>query len=198
MGLENSNRQYVGIKEGKFVTKKDGQTFTHDSLDGVISDIYVKVDGPYGPELLLTLRDKGEDFVVQMLLRSGYARAFLSVLPNISLAEKIVLVPTAKNNSNTQRTDYSMYINQGGAALKWAYTRTNPNGLPEAVQVTVMDEKTKEMKPAWDFTEQQNFFIAKVNEVRTLLPNRRLQESRENTAAAQGAPAPGAADDLPF
>jgi len=114
------------------------------------------------------------------------------------MAEKIVLVPTAKNNSNTQRTDYSMYINQGGAALKWAYTRTNPNGLPEAVQVTVMDEKTKEMKPAWDFTEQQNFFIAKVNEVRTLLPNRRLQESRENTAAAQGAPAPGAADDLPF
>lgn len=198
MGLENSTRLYVGIKEGKFVTKKDGQTFTHDSLDGVISDIYVKVDGPFGLELLLTLRDKGEDFVVQMLLRSGYARAFLSVLPNISLAEKIVLVPTAKNNSNTQRTDYSMYINQGGAALKWAYTRTNPNGLPEAVPCKVKDEKSGLMKDSWDFTDQQNFFIAKVNEVRTLLPNRRLQESRENTAAAQGTPAPRAADDLPF
>jgi hypothetical protein len=198
MGLENSNRQYVGIKEGRFVTKKDGQTFTHDSLRGVLTDVFVKVDGTYGSELLVTLRDNGEDYVVQMLMRSGYAKAFMSVAPNIALAEEIVLVPVAKNNTAKQRTDYSMYINQHGSGLKWHYTRDNPNGLPDAVPCKIKDEKTGEMKDSWDFSAQQNFFSQKMYELRSLLPGRKLTESRENTATAQGEPPAGAEDDLPF
>ena len=200
MGLENSNRQYVGIKEGKFVTKKDGQTHTHDHLSGVLSDIYIKMDGTYGPELLVTIRDNGEDYVVQMLMRSGYARAFMSVAPNIALSEKLVLIPNAKNNTVTQRTEYSLYVNQGGKGLKWCYTRDTPNGMPDAVPVKVKNETTGEVKDGWDFTAQQEFFIEKMNELRSLLPNRRLQESRENTATAQGrtTPNPDAAEGLPF
>jgi hypothetical protein len=67
------------------------------------------------------------------------------------------------------------------------------------VPCNIKDEKTGKLKPSWDFSAQQNFFSQKMYELRNLLPGRKLTESRENTATAQGEFIPGdKPDDLPF
>jgi len=51
-----------------------------------------------------------------------------------------------------------MFVNQGGAALKWYYTKDNRNGLPELKKLKVKGKET------WDDSDMMEFLEKMVAE----------------------------------
>lgn len=77
-----------------------------------------------------------------MRLESGYARAFLRVVKNAALAELITIIPMYKVTEESQQA--GMIVMQNGTALKWFYTRNNPNGMPELEPCKMKDPQDRE------------------------------------------------------
>ena len=50
-----------------------------------------------------------------------------------------------------------MFLNQNGTAVKWAYTKDNPNGCPSLKQIKVKGQST------WDDSDMMEFLEAMVN-----------------------------------
>jgi len=72
----------------------------------------------------------------------------------------------------------SLFINQDGKALKHAFTRDNPNGMPDMEQVTVNGSQV------WDDTKRLVFLQNMVDT--TILP--KLTEIQTQTPVAPVAP----------
>jgi hypothetical protein len=155
MGLINDEGRftYVNIKDGKLVVKRDNELTFFKALEGTLVDIAIK-EGTYQNQkylkLCLMINDVDERFQLQMHLESGYARAFCCAIPNAKPNERMTFSPhMSEKNGKAER---SFFLSQGGTALKWAYTRENPNGLPPLEKVKYRGEEK------WDNTEQQRFF----------------------------------------
>lgn len=189
MGLGNnsSSKTYLGIKEGKVAHRKgDNTTDYYDHITGYLTDAYVKEDGKFGRELHLVIRDGQDLYVLQMRLESGYARAFLRVVKNAALAELMTIIPMYKVTEDSQQA--GMIVMQNGTALKWYYTRNNPNGLPELEPCKMKDPKTGKLVDGWDNTKQMEFLVNMLNtEIRPILTPAKVGISRENVAAVQSA-----------
>lgn len=214
MGFDERSNQmkvFCSIKKGEVIHKNPaGEYETHGGVTGILTDIFVKTDGKYGPELHLSLFDKNV-YVLQMKLDSGYGRAFLKIIPNADLAIPMSIVPTYRPPKDGQEFGESgMIITQGGKALKWAYTKDNPNGLPPLEQLTVKGKKV------WDNTKQIEFLLnVALNQIKPMLqPLHVLTRGNPNSFAPQEANggscdatasqnftdycAPATSDDLPF
>lgn len=194
----DGSRVYLFIREGKIIKKVDDQMLSYAHLTGILKDIYVKYDGLYGPELHVTLRAEGVDYILQMRLDSGYARSFMKIAPNFDLAMPMSIFPSLKNKSEG-RQETGMFIRQNGLPLKWYYTREKPNGLPELVPVKIKNPQTGVVKDGWDNTEQLKFLVDNLMVIKSMLPPASVIENKENIAAVQGAAASAISnDDLPF
>lgn len=180
----NANRIWLYIKEGKIIKRDNGQTEKYDHLTGMLKDLFVKRDGKYGPELHVTLRAGGIDYTLQMRLDSGYARSFMKIAPNFTLSQEMSLFPSIKYKE-TGNTETGMFIRQNGVALKWYYTKDNPNGLPPMVPCKVRNDRGQ-LVDSWDNTEQMNFLVEQLMVIRDLLPPASVIENKENIASVQG------------
>lgn len=178
MGLvNNSNAIYLSISEGKIVRQfknptKDSKERTNKSGKIVHEEFYSAVEGriikidtkdnEYGRFWMITLQDEEsrENFILQMNYSSGYANGFLKALPNVDLSSKVKLSPSSKTEGDKKKT--TLFINQKGEAIKWAYTKDNPNGMPE------LEQKKVKGKVVWDDSEIMAFLEAMV--VEKILP----------------------------
>jgi hypothetical protein len=189
MGLGNSSasKTYLGIKEGKVAHRKgDNSTDYYDHITGFLTDIYVKEDGKFGRELHIVIRDGQDLYVLQMRLESGYARAFLRVIKNAALAEPVTIIPIYKVTEEGQQA--GMIVTQNGSALKWYYTRTQPNGLPELEPCKMKDPKTGKLVDGWDNTKQMQFLVQMLySEIRPVLTPAKVGMSRDNVATVRAA-----------
>jgi len=189
MGLGNSSasKTYLGIKEGKIAHRKgDNSTDYYDHITGFLTDIYMKEDGKFGRELHIVIRDGQDLYVLQMRLESGYARAFLRVIKNAALAEPVTIIPIYKVTEEGQQA--GMIITQNGNALKWYYTRTQPNGLPELEPCKMKDPKTGKLVDGWDNTRQMQFLVQMLySEIRPALTPAKVGMSRDNVATVHSA-----------
>lgn len=146
--IKQSNAIYLSIADGKISrrfasateesvqrTTKEGK-IVHEEFykawDGLITDIHFKDHPEYGKFLNVTIRDNDQEAILQMKFSSGYAMAFLKTLPNADLSSRVIIAPNMKMEGDKKKT--SLFITQHGKALKWAFTRENPNGLPELVK----------------------------------------------------------------
>lgn len=188
---------YYGIKDGKIVRSfKEAQPGLtkerlnknnrivheafYDRITGRITNIVVRDREEFGREWNITLEDsKGNVEVLQFKYSSGYANGFLRALPNVDVTKEITLTPNMKMEGDKKRT--TLFVSQGGHAAKWAFTKDNPNGLPEMVQVKFQG------KLSWDDTDQMEFFEKMINE--QILP-------KIKTVAAQPVPAGDDDDDI--
>ncbi len=139
-------------KTGKVVYEK-----FYDFIDGVITGIETR-ENDYGKNWLVSLLDEetGQTQVLQFSYSSGYSAAFLKALPNVDLSKKVKITPKLTIEGDKKKT--TVFINQGGAACKWAYTKDNPNGLPELKQIKVKGKIT------WDDSDVMEFLEKMVNE----------------------------------
>ena len=122
----------------------------YTSLVGRIVSIDVVDAGEYGKKWEILLQDSaGESFKLRLSYSSSYSGAFLKTLPNVDLSKEVKLTPNLKEEDGKKKV--TMFINQGGQALKHFYTKADPKGLPQMVQIRVKG------KMQWDDSEQMEF-----------------------------------------
>ena len=104
---------------------------------------------------MVHLSDENGKYILQMPYSSGYSSAFLKALPNVNVKEVVSLVPNLTVEGDKKKT--TLFISQNGVPIKWAYTRDNPNGIPNMKQIKVKG------KMAWDDSEMMEFLENMVN-----------------------------------
>lgn len=122
---------------------------------GRITAIEVREHKEYGKFWNVTLTDDQGDAILQMKYSSGYATAFLKMLPNVDLKSDVIITPKLTIEGDKKKT--SLFITQHGQPIKWYYTKDNSNGLPELKKIKV---KGKEQ---WDDSDIAEFLEKMVN-----------------------------------
>jgi hypothetical protein len=122
---------------------------------GQITAIAVREHEEFGKFWNITLTDNEGDAVLQMNYSSGYAAAFLKMLPNIDLTGDVVITPNLKVVEGKNKT--SLFITQHGQPVKWYYTKDNPHGLPPLAKIKVKGKET------WDDSDMMEFLEKMVN-----------------------------------
>jgi len=174
MGLEQrAEGKFITILGGKFcqrvqegtegaVTRvnKVGKTVHekfYDSFTGKLISIKVQ-DGAYGKTWNFGFVDSGEVYTLQLAYSNSFVTAFLKMLPNIDLSKEMKLSPSVKEVDGKNRS--SLFVNQDNVAIKHAYTKESPNGMPDMEQVTIKGTLV------WDDTKRIEFLhdmvIAKI------------------------------------
>lgn len=149
----------------------------HDFFVGKLVDIKVK-DGEYGKTWNFHFVDSGELYILQLSYSNSFATAFLKMLPNIDLTKEMKVSPSVKEVDGKQRS--SLFINQDGQTVKHAYTRENPNGMPDLVKVIVKGQEV------WDDTKRLEFLQNMVDTV--ILPKLTESNNVNPVTGTDGAP----------
>ena len=182
MGLEERQAgNYITILAGKFCQRvpeetegattrvnKIGNTVHekyYDSFTGKLIDIRTQ-DGTYGKTWNFVFQDKEEPYTLQLSYSNSFSSAFLKMLPNIDLTKEMRLSPSVKEVDGKNKS--ALFINQDGKALKHAYTRENPNGMPD------MEQKTVNGQTVWDDTKRLEFLQNMVET--TIIPKLQAQQ----------------------
>ena len=195
MGLETrEGGNFITILGGKFCQRvqegtegsfervnKIGKTVHekfYDNFTGHLMDIKIK-DSDYGKTWNFSFQDTAEIYTLQLSYSNSFSTALLKMLPNIDLAQEMKLSPSVKEVDGKNKS--SLFINQGGVALKHAYTRENPNGMPDMEQVTIKGVLQ------WDDTKRLAFLENMVTT--TILPKLAEIKAAQTTAPVKVTPA---------
>ena len=152
-------------KMGKTVFEK-----FYDNFTGKLVGIKTQ-DGAYGKSWIFSFKDNGEVYNLQLSYSNSFATQFLKMLPNADLTKEMKVSPSVKEVDGKDKS--SLFINQDGVALKHAYTREKPNGMPDMEQVTVKGQLV------WDDTKRIAFLYNMVST--TIVP--KLEAIYGKTAA---------------
>ena len=132
----------MGVNAGKIVKE-----LQYSGIEGTILGCYVD-ESDYGANLITELVDEeGSRYKLQIPLDSQFFGQYAKRMPNIDLTKELFL----GLGYDRERGRNFLYARQGDENVSMAYTKENPNGLPEPTKKTV---KGKEV---WDFEEQENF-----------------------------------------
>ena len=166
MGAIQSNSAvvYLTISDGKICrrvqsptstskqrTTKDGRIVNEEHYNGwmgKITNIQTR-ESDYGKEWNVTIDDGTIPAQLQFKYSSGYASSFLKALPNVNFDVPVTLTPKITIDGEKKRT--TLFINQDGKAVKWYYTKDNPNGCPGLKQIKVKGQTT------WDDSDMMEF-----------------------------------------
>jgi hypothetical protein len=172
MGLTNgtsNNSKIVTIVKGKFTIRlpegadepnavertlekganagKVVKELQYTGIEGTIERCYVD-ESEYGANFITELvDDENARFKLQIPLDSQFFGQYAKRMPNIDTTQPIFL----GLGYDRERERNFLYARQGENKVGMAYTKENPNGLPEPTKKTV---KGKEV---WDWEEQENF-----------------------------------------
>lgn len=178
MAFENRSKgKYITIsaKRGKFSEtvpegtpgsetriNKKGRTvheLFHDSFVGKLVGIRTKGEhtDEYGKSWIFDFEDTAtrDVYHLQMSYSNKLSSALLKMLPNIDVTREFKLTPSMKIEDGIEKT--SLFVNQDGQSVKYAYTRENPNGLPSLEKIVVKGKET------WDDTNALAFLEEMVN-----------------------------------
>lgn len=177
-------------KMGKTVHEK-----FYDNFTGRLIGIKTQ-DGEYGKSWIFSFKDKEDVYHLQLSYSNSFATAFLKMLPNVDLAKEMKVSPSVKEVDGKNKS--SLFINQDGVAIKHAYTRETPNGMPDMEQVTVKGQLV------WDDTKRIAFLYEMV--AKNIIPelealNGKNVTAPEVTQAQSPLEAPAGdinPDDVPF
>lgn len=212
MGLGNrEHTNFISILGGKFcrrvpegtegaVTRinklnKTVHEMFYDNFTGVLTDIRIKESADYGKSWEFVFDVNGESYIIQLSYSNSYAKAFLKMLPNIDLSQKISLTPSLKEVEGKPQS--SLFVKQNGQNIKHAYTRENPNGMPAMVQIKVKGNDV------WDDTDILVFLTDMVNkDIIPKLGKRQIENTQADAAQSNSTPEKSDfdinPDDIPF
>lgn len=162
---KNNSATYLSIGDGKITKRvkqptkdsvtrklKDGKEIheeIYDGVSGIITDIKTHDHPSFGKFWNVFIIDGEESYILQMNYSGGYASAFLKTLPNADLTQRLRISPSMKMEGDKKKV--TLFINQGGAALKHFFTKDAPNGLPQMKQIKVKG------KIQWDDSDMMAF-----------------------------------------
>lgn len=185
---------YLSVANGKLVRQhrepnpstttrvnKNGKTVYEEffrDLVGKIISVDVAPDRGYGKSWQLVFQDGNDRYMVQMQYSGRYSSSFLKALPNVNPDEPVKFMPWEmddKNKPGKTITGVTMYQNDGNgwAKILPAYTKDEPNGLPEMKKVRVKGQDV------WDDSAMMEFLEEKAKEWCASLSN--ANASDDNT-----------------
>lgn len=121
----------------------------NDQFTGLLVGIRVTENPSYGKSWNFDFMSNGKEFTLQLSYSNSFAVALLKMLPNIDLSKVFTISPSVKMVEGKNQS--TLFVNQDGKAIKHAYTRENPNGMPDMVQIKVKGVDT------WDDTDRLAF-----------------------------------------
>ena len=146
-------------KESISRVNKTGKTVHEEQYRDLIGTI-VKIEtkeNDYGKQWQVVFTDGEDRYMVQMPYSGRYSSAFLKALPNVVKGDPVRFMPwemTDKNDASKKITGITMYQDQDGNGMvkvPSAYTKEDPNGMPEMVKQKVKG------KVVWDDTDMMDF-----------------------------------------
>lgn len=195
MGLDTNRERgtYITILNGKFCQRVDPSTpgaiarvnklgntvheKFYDSFTAKLVGIKTQDSQAYGTNWVFSFKDKGDVYQLQLSFSNSFATAFLKMLPNIDLEKEMKLQPVTKEVDG--KTKSSLFVTQNGVNVKHAYTRENPNGLPDMKQITLKGQLI------WDDTDRLEFLHNMVKtSIIPKLPKEDVQEQAANTTGS--------------
>lgn len=169
---ENAGTIFLSVSNGKLVRQfKEATTETtqrtnkvgkvvheefYKDLTGIITKIETK-ENDYGKQWQITIIDGDEKYMVQMPYSGRYSSSFLKCLQNVQQGKPVRFMPwemADKSDANKKITGVTMYQDQDGngmTKIPSAYTKEDPNGLPEMKKVKVKGKQT------WDDSDMMSF-----------------------------------------
>lgn len=132
----------MGVNAGKIVKE-----LQYTGIEGLIERCYDE-ESEYGANFITDLiDDEGAKFKLQIPLDSQFFGQYAKRMPNIDVNMPLFL----GLGYDRERERNFLYARQDGEKVGMAFTKDNPNGMPEPTKKTV---KGKEV---WDWEEQENF-----------------------------------------
>jgi hypothetical protein len=173
MGLgTRENGKFISIVGGRFCIRvqegsegavsrvnKIGKTVHekyYDDFTGKLVGLKTTDGGTYGKQWEFSFQDSGDVYKLQLGYTNSFAKNIIKMLPNADLSKEMKVSPSTKVEADGTKKS-SIFINQDGKALKHAYTKDAPNGLPPMTQVMVKGTLI------WDDTDQMVFLENMVN-----------------------------------
>lgn len=174
MGLNKSANEgtiFLSVANGKLVQQhksptentverinKKGRLVYEESfkdLTGFISKIETK-ENEFGKQWHILFVDDKEKYLVQMPYSGRYSSSFLKALPNVDKSKPVRFFPWEmddKNNTSKKVTGITLYQDDGNGEVKIkpAYTKEDPNGLPEMKKIKVKGKET------WDDSDMMAY-----------------------------------------
>lgn len=200
MGLQNhEGGNFITIYNGKFTqrvpestegaiqrTNKEGKVVFekyYDNFTGKLVGIQTK-DSPYGKQWVFSFKDQLEVYNLALSYSSGFASAFLKMLPNIDVSKEMLVSPSVKEENGKKKS--SLFVKQDGNWIKSAYTKDNPNGLPQWEQIQVKGQMVWDDSKAMAFLEEmvKSKIVPKLPKQETLAGS--AQESVDDLAKELG------------
>lgn len=149
-------RQFASsTKESKERVNKNGKIVHEEfykDLTAVIAKIETK-ENDYGKQWQIFFTDGEERYMVQMPYSGRYSSSFLKALPNTTPGKPVKFMPWEmqdKQDANKKITGVTLYQDRDGNGMTKvppAYTKEDPNGLPEMTKAKVKG------KVVWDDTD---------------------------------------------
>jgi len=187
-GLNNrEGGKFITIYQGKFCIRvpegtegsfsrvnkigKEVNELFYDSFTGVLKNIKVKDSPDYGKNWEFVFEADGQKYTLQLSYSNSFATALLKMLPNIDVSKEFTLSPSMKLVEGKNQS--SLFVNQDGKSIKHAYTKDNPNGLPDMLKIKVKGQDT------WDDSDRLIFLTEMIN--RDILPKLGQEEEYKGT-----------------
>lgn len=163
---------------------KDVWYVGYDYVAGLINDIEIDHSGEFGSRVVIELKDVDDTYKVTLPLNSAYAQNFMYRLRNIDLTEEVSFEPWAMNpeewfkltKKKTANGKTGMTIRQNGEKVEPAFTREEPNGLPE------LEVKQTKKGPKYYSDDRDDFLLEELEKFQAKV---RGEESDEGEAPAK-------------
>jgi hypothetical protein len=165
-----SNVKYLSIIGGKIVqsfkqpvegaierVNKVGNTVYekhYKSIEGNIVHALKREHPEYGVDICIEIQDGDDLYNITLGVASAFCRAFLMKVPNIVWGERYTITPYSFEDKEKGRMVNGLNIYKGSEKIANAYSKENPNGLPE------LEKKKIKGKETWDDSERIEFLLS--------------------------------------
>jgi hypothetical protein len=172
--LSSSGITYLTVADGNLVqqlktpTEKTVERITktgklvHEQkfrdLTGKIIGIETQ-ENDFGKQWKIKFTDGESTYIVSMNYSSRYASSFLKALPNVDKSQDVRFMPwSMKDKLNAEKMITGITMYQGSDKILPAFTKDDPNGLPQMVKIKVKGKET------WDDSEMMEFLEEKAKQ----------------------------------
>ena len=187
--LGGTNTIYLSVADGNLVRQhkqanertteritKTGKLVYEERFKDLTAKL-VKIDtkeNDYGKQWQLSFTDGEVTYIVSLPFSSRYASSFLKALPNVNLYKEVRFMPWAmKDKNDATKTITGITLYQDGNKIAPAYTKEEPNGLPQMTKIKV---KGKEQ---WDDSDMMLFLENMANNIFSVLTATEMEENDE-------------------
>ena len=187
--LGGTNTIYLSVADGNLVRQhkqatertteritKTGKLVYEERFKDLTAKL-VKIDtkeNDYGKQWQLNFTDGEVTYIVSLPFSSRYASSFLKALPNVNLYKEVRFMPWAmKDKNDATKTITGITLYQDGNKIAPAYTKEEPNGLPQMTKIKV---KGKEQ---WDDSDMMLFLENMANNIFSVVTATELEDNDE-------------------